>query len=111
MTRKAFVNAYTASCMKSLAANDPGSPAEMACCEVQYRESAARLWRRSLPGIRSITKSALEEILTPPPGVVLVRGKTADDAPWPWCEVCRSYHHPANPTCFLLTRPAEVSHG
>lgn len=23
---------------------------------------------------------------------------------WPWCEVCKSYHHPLNPTCFKITR-------
>lgn len=20
---------------------------------------------------------------------------------WPWCETCRSYHHPENPTCAI----------
>ena len=23
------------------------------------------------------------------------------EVPWPWCEACGSYHHSANPTCFL----------
>jgi len=21
------------------------------------------------------------------------------DGSWPWCEACKSYHHPKNPTC------------
>lgn len=24
-----------------------------------------------------------------------------DDAGFPWCEACKSWHHPDNPTCFL----------
>ena len=22
-----------------------------------------------------------------------------EDGSWPWCEACKSYHHPQNPTC------------
>lgn len=22
-----------------------------------------------------------------------------EDGSWPWCEACKSYHHPKNPTC------------
>ena len=27
-----------------------------------------------------------------------------DGAEWPWCDACKSYHHPKNLTCFKLTR-------
>ena len=29
--------------------------------------------------------------------------ETEGEGDWPWCEACRSYHHPNNPTCFLKT--------
>jgi hypothetical protein len=28
----------------------------------------------------------------------------AVDPSWPWCEACRSWHHPDNPTCRANTR-------
>lgn len=31
-----------------------------------------------------------------------------EEGAWPWCEACRSWHHPDNPTCFKLTRPANL---
>lgn len=27
--------------------------------------------------------------------------RTFDATDWPWCESCRSWHHPDNPTCKL----------
>ena len=30
----------------------------------------------------------------------LVRERALNDnIDWPWCEACKSYHHPSNPTC------------
>lgn len=33
---------------------------------------------------------------------------TAEEIDWPWCEACKSYHHPNNPTCFKKRPPAHL---
>lgn len=30
-----------------------------------------------------------------------------DMSSWPWCEPCKSYHHPDNPTCRARPEPAD----
>lgn len=32
------------------------------------------------------------------------RRKAPADQDWPYCETCRSWHHPDNPTCFKRTQ-------
>ncbi len=105
MTRRKFVEAYTASCMRRLEANDSGSPAEMAVAMARYQANALKLWRRLIPGVRSMTIPALEELMSL---AEHNRRVAIRDEPCPWCEACHGYHHPADPTCFLLTRPKEV---
>ncbi len=63
MTRRSFVDAYTASAMRRLRVNDPGRPSEMVMAELTYRDNALKLWRKLAPGVRSLTLPAFEELL------------------------------------------------